>query len=256
MLKLLRSNFTRILQSKTFWICAALYLVFGFLVIMSKTSLLIFGAFFLLYIPTLDLGFNGSPFAGIIILIFVSVIIGANFKNNTIRNKISIGYSKSKIYLSNVLAFSICAVALHLIQYLLYLAYVKYFDVPASNIARDILWGTLNNILATILYVSIYTAMITNMRNTSSTIICGVLLSGFAVIISYYIMFRYVIIREEDIWLYFLTLFPTGLETVITIDLPSLYNITPQIYPLLITLIMIATVNAIGVKLFKKSNLN
>ncbi len=253
MIKLLRHNFNKILTSKTFWISSALYLTFCLILnIYAHIKKFPLELFSISYdLPLINYGFCGSPFSGFLILIYLSVIIGNEFNNNAIRNKILIGHSKNKIYLSNVLACAVCSLAVNLIFILIALCLAPYEDLDA----KIFLLILLNNILTVILYVSVYTLIIFITKNTTATIIIGGILTTTALLLS--ILLLGDIVNNSTVeWLYLMALYPTGIDVALT-NLP-LIKCAPfifLIYTPLAMMIMIVLTTAIGMKIFNKANL-
>ncbi len=256
MIKLLRSNLIRITKSKTFWICSAVYILYAIILLIFQPLSLSIGDDKKTFI---NLGYCGSPLTGFVILVYVSVIIGEEFRTNAIRNKISIGHSKSKIYLSNLLAFSICALAVNLIFSLIFWSVTTKGDlislIDSAYDAKGIFWCLFLNALTIVFYVSIYNLIIMCTKNTVLSIICGVILTTCAYFISQLLIVEYQF--ESLIYLY-----PTGIDTMIAngIAIIHIYLFAKTSFmPIFIVLAspcMIALTNVIGVKIFKKSDIH
>lgn len=263
MLKLLRSNLTRIIKSPTFWICSAIYLIYGIIIAICGIVDQILGNE-LLY----NVGFCGSPLTGYLILTFISIIIGADFNNKTIHNKILIGHSKSKIYLSNVLAFSICAIVLNLVFLCITIptsrsiAVICLIDAIFNErsydlIAKIILLTVLYNIVSVTFYVSLYTLIIMNIKNTVASIICGLALNVVAIFFTW----GFLACSNEEWfgWVYILMYMqPVGLDALIANgDIIMLGAESPLffIFTTALLVILIAITTKIGIAIFNKSNI-
>ena len=263
MIKLLRSNLKRIIASKTFWICSAVYILYGLIwsivlfAIGENVGVDIRSSEY----PFANYGLSGSPFTGIIIMIFLCVIMSADFTNNAIRNKILMGYSKGQIYISNLLAFSVCAIVLNLIYLLITLAFffgstasssVLWHWLDKSELIQTLLWTIFYNILNVLLYVSFYTMITMIVKNAVATITTGTALSVLAIFISW-------IVLVNDIEpLEFLYFYPTGIDAMIANSLLIISSMISRTYfigPISIVIIYIILTTTIGLLVFKKSNI-
>ena len=254
MIKLLRSNITRITKSATFWICSSAYLLYSIIIaiIVRHDNNPVTFIDIVYQTPFINnCGFNGSPFTGFYILTFLSIIIGSDFNNNAIRNKILMGHSKSKIYLSDVMAFSICAIAVNLFFLIIALCVAKknYFE------AKDVVWIVINNILTITLYVSLYSLIIMTIKNTAASIVIGFVLTTSALFIM-----PFMITNINDGYLESLCImafFPAGGDAIVGcgIKLAKKYPYLISIYTPCVLLCMTAIMTHIGISIFKKSNI-
>ena len=264
MLKLLQNNLIRITKSKAFWICSAVYLVFGLMVSLAVRQEYVWEMHVNGKSTFTNFGYSASPATGLIVLTYLCLIIGQDVKNNAIRNKIIIGYSKSEIYLSNLFAFAICISAVNAV-------YVFHSLLAMPNKTFTLLkfiWTIFNNIVAISFYVSLYLLIIMNTQNAVATLIFGSLLTLCAAIISQVIIHG-VINGVNDFLLVLLTLYPTGFDTAIAngliinskIFVESYYGTYLDVSKTLIYLCpliaigMTAVTASIGTKIFKRSNI-
>ena len=102
MIKLLKANLARLWKNKVFWLG---FLVLNVFCIIQKISIIQ---------DTVEVHFLEEAFwiqayvIGIILSVFISFFVGAEYEYGTIRNKIVSGCDRSDIYLANVL---VCIVA-------------------------------------------------------------------------------------------------------------------------------------------------
>ncbi|MDE6728957.1 MAG: hypothetical protein K2J80_13635 [Oscillospiraceae bacterium] len=102
MIKLLRANLARMFKTKLFWICAAAALVLSFFNSVFKNMIL----------ASSSNGLSGeeSGFYGTIILtifitaVFSALFLGTDYSDNTIRNKLVVGFARTQIYFANLFA--------------------------------------------------------------------------------------------------------------------------------------------------------
>ena len=99
MTKLLRAGFVRLKKDRMFWIGIIFMVVVGLFVPVRNY----FDAKESGYMPTFDSYFFGFPlFTGVIAAVFVSLFVGTEYSDGTMRNKIVVGHTRSAIYLSNL----------------------------------------------------------------------------------------------------------------------------------------------------------
>ena len=98
MMKLLKANLARLWKNKVFWLG---FLVLNVFCIIQKIGLIQ---------DTIEVHYLEETFwiqayvLGIILSVFISLFIGAEYEYGTIRNKIISGYDRSEIYLANIFA--------------------------------------------------------------------------------------------------------------------------------------------------------
>ena len=96
MIKLLKANLARLWKNKVFWLG---FLVLNVFCIIQKISIIQ---------DTVEVHFLEEAFwiqayvIGIILSVFISLFVGAEYEYGTIRNKIISGYGRSDIYLANI----------------------------------------------------------------------------------------------------------------------------------------------------------
>ncbi|MDE5755543.1 MAG: hypothetical protein K2I23_00400 [Clostridia bacterium] len=258
MIKLLRSNLKRILSSKTFWICSATYILYGLILsiwLCQIDKIDIRSADY----PISNYGLSGSPFTGIIIMLILCIIMNADFSNNAIRNKIIIGYSKEQIYASNLLAYFICVIALQFVYLCVTLPFFfgwtfnsSLWNLFGDYIGQMLLWIALYNILTVAAYVSLYTAIIMNMKNALVSTVTGVVLNLVAMFVTWYVMAGSNYAYET---LNLLNFYPTGIDTLIAFGSTILYSMmtTTYVVYIVIPIIWILLTAIIGLTVFKKS---
>ena len=150
MLKLIRSNFARLLKSATFWIFFGAYALYSILLpiiasinidaetlaIPEQPSLL-----------SLCYGAIGIPIPGIIIAVICCVFFSFDFQNGTLRNKLIIGHSRGQIYIANLLTMCVISLAMGAV-YMLFFSCISLpvfgkIALPTKNTFILLLDGTL-----------------------------------------------------------------------------------------------------------------
>lgn len=113
MRKLLGANFARLKKSKVFWLCMGFMFFFGLYRVWNQ------------YRDKAEFSvslneslFNHAIMIGILCAVFVSLFVGTEYSDGTIRNKLVIGHSRTSVYLSNLIT-SIAAALLMVAAYTL-----------------------------------------------------------------------------------------------------------------------------------------
>lgn len=115
--RLMSANFLRLFRSIIFWICLAVMLCFGIIIAVN----------FIQSNPwcreqisweTLYVSVRNVPWLSIILALFISLWVGVEYSDKTIRNKIAVGHSKRNIYFVNWLVCTVASVLLFLVYFL------------------------------------------------------------------------------------------------------------------------------------------
>lgn len=100
--KLLHADFSRLIKSKIYWICGAVILVISvinaFNTVNYANRLLYNGK---AYIDGFI--FDLAPYTAIISAVFITIFIGTENSDKTIKNKLIIGHSRTNIYISDLI---------------------------------------------------------------------------------------------------------------------------------------------------------
>ena len=113
MIKLLYAQFSRLIKNKFFWLG---------LLVMIGVPLYAVGVRYYDYViasenvwETADgLWFVGGIYMAVILSVFVSLFIGTEFADGTIRNKLIVGHTRNTIYVSNLIICTVVALFYHL----------------------------------------------------------------------------------------------------------------------------------------------
>ena len=182
MIKLLRSNFTRLIKSATFWIFFSLYVLYAILtpVICHSTE------YNATSMEQLSLGYGmiGLPILSAVVAFISTLILGSDFTSGTLRSKIAMGHSRNKIYVANLLTTSVISIALLAVYLILFCAIslplFGKITAPKKNVFLLLLIGTLM-ILA-------YSSIFTFVTMTSKNQIAALIISLCLMIASYFIV--------------------------------------------------------------------
>lgn len=101
MSKLLSANFMRLMKSKEFWLCAVSTLLISAVMIYTEADSAAVMAVRGTIKPLDDYYFQIAPYIGAIMAIFISLFLGTEYSDGTIRNKLISGHTRTDIYLAN-----------------------------------------------------------------------------------------------------------------------------------------------------------
>lgn len=139
MSRLLSANFMRIKRSGVFWLCTAFMAGLALVVQYFNYREICKGLS-----PALESDlFAYVPFSGIVAAVFISLFLGTEYSDGTIRNKVVIGHSRTSIYLSNLITTAVCAVVMCVIYLAVYslvgIAAVGSFTAGAGELLKQVL---------------------------------------------------------------------------------------------------------------------
>ena len=104
MRKLLRANLSRLFQYKVFWTGTVLMLLLSLVAMLDNIRRAIRWQEYHDVTNCLDvLYFNMLPIVGIFFAIIISLYLGTEYSDGTIRNKFTIGHSRTAVYIANLL---------------------------------------------------------------------------------------------------------------------------------------------------------
>jgi len=167
MSKLLSANFARLWKNKVFWLSMATMFVYSVVYMMnaSRRGALASSSG---YHHTLDqYYFIYGISIGIFCAVFISLFLGTEYSDGTIRNKLIVGHTRSGIYFSNLIvcfSASMLIMAVWLITALI--------GIPTLGIWEMGILGLMVYVLISIMFVAAFSAIFTFL---------GMILSGKAV---------------------------------------------------------------------------
>lgn len=165
MLKLLSANLFRLWISKTFWVTVILMAcIEGFLCLLLSNQ----GP-----VPMDVVLFLSLQGIGVLISVFLSLFLGTEYSDGTIRNKLIVGHKRENIYLASFITGVIAITVIYFAGVLTGGAIgVISFAPPSHNIDQIVIAGVIGW-LASVSYVSIFTlvGMLSSSKSKTS-IIC------------------------------------------------------------------------------------
>lgn len=102
MANLLRSNLKRMIKHPALWTCVALQIILTFIMTIKAKASPDFH-FRLDAVFGMSVTFWGMAYSEIMVFVMGSLILGGDYQNNTLRNKLIIGYSRESLFFSQFL---------------------------------------------------------------------------------------------------------------------------------------------------------
>lgn len=186
MSRLLSADFAKLKKNKFFWICMiGMFLLGVFMTAMHYIAMQEYGE----NEPQItNILFSYALVVVFLIPAFVSLFVGTEYSDGTIRNKMIIGHTRSRIYLSNLIVCSIAG----LVFCTCYLIGVFAVALPLYTIDTDIWKGITILILCSFVMSIAFTALcvLTALlcQNKALTAVVNILTACFLLVMSIYIM--------------------------------------------------------------------
>lgn len=177
MSKLLSANFSRMKKDRIFWIGMAFTLAMG---IFSHIMYYKQNIQYPEYPITLESGFFiPAMFIGIIASVFCSMFIGTEYNDGTIRNKITVGHSRTAVYLSN-LTVCIAACILMCLTFTVVYTAIGYFHLGwFKSDLKTIFIFFIAMLMMAVLNCAIFTLIaMLNQNKAVSAVVCILLAFG------------------------------------------------------------------------------
>lgn len=173
MSKLLHAGFARLFKNKIFWLLSGLSV--GFVLITTRdlyNGMKEYGT----SVEVQQLFMNYATTIGIVIAVFISLFLGAEYSDGAVRNKVSVGHKRIHIYLSHFFVMTIAS----LFFYLLMAAAAAFVGIPLFGqitMPFSELILMLGCIFAAIIaYAAIFTMIAVAISNKAFTAAASVLL--------------------------------------------------------------------------------
>lgn len=128
-------------------------------------------------VHTEDMMFTIFNFLGVLIAVFVSVYIGTDYSDGTIKNKLIVGYARWEIYLSNLIISTLAGTLIALAYMVLATGIgIAMFGLPQLSMAALAL-AYLDSFLLILCFSSLYTMLAMLISNRTTAAITAILLA-------------------------------------------------------------------------------
>lgn len=174
--RLLRAGFGRFKKSKIYACCLGVILLYCAFICVSQYKTMIkyeveFGLDAVI--------FTFMPLVGIAASVFVSMFVGTEYSDGTIRNKLIVGMSRTSIYLSNLIICVIGGLIMITAAYFFSVAVGLPLFGPPDLPLQKLLLFAVTGIVAGIAYISVF-HMVTmlNSSKTNAAVLCILIAFG------------------------------------------------------------------------------
>lgn len=178
--KLLRANFTRLAKNKAFWLCiSAAFLIATYKILDIYRQASRVGG--ISYGVLEDHYFESLPVLGILSAIVISLFLGSEYSEGTMRNKLIVGCTRINIYLSSVVTGAVVSTAFtaaYFIGGLVGIPLLGAWEMPISSVLLYMLAG----VLSSIALAAIFTFIGVNCSRKAESAVITILIA-FALII-------------------------------------------------------------------------
>lgn len=176
MTKLLRANFARLWKSKIFWLGMAFMIGLSAFAVLARYRDKIVEPDFAF--PTLDgLFFVGGVYIAIVIAVFISIFIGTEYSDGTIRNKLVTGHSRISVYFSNLIVCSAASLMMHLSYFVVMICLgfplMGTLETPVNVVVPLVLCS----MVTTVAFVALFLLLSMLIHSKSSGAVVTILLS-------------------------------------------------------------------------------
>lgn len=188
MINLLRADFKRLFKSRVTISLAVLYALYALVMIVFIVAVdqsrgggygkeLMAGVF----VQTYSI-FGTFPVAGCGVMILAAVLVGADFRNGTIRNKLISGHGRTETYLSSFIAVAVTALAFTAEYYFIMCAVGLPIYGGMALSAENAAWFVFDGSLTVVSYAAVATFLTYTVRRYEASLTIGIL-AAFAMCI-------------------------------------------------------------------------
>ena len=174
MRKLLSAGFTRLWKSRIFWLALSCSVLLGLFAVYDQYRML-------QRIPTLsvapeELMFTMMPAMEIVCPILISMFLGTEYSDGTVRNKLICGHKRGDIYFSNLIVCTAASVITQLTLYLVTFLLTLPFSTGSTMMAGQIIYIVACSVLVTVAISAICTLVTMSIQKKASGAVCSIIL--------------------------------------------------------------------------------
>lgn len=250
MINILKAEFNKLIKGKAIYILLIATIILPFLTagLYKIVSVIDDSGILQESLSTFELfkqSFNPLNNIGLLLLITIIVIISTDFSNNTIRNKIVGGYSKTQVYLSSLIITLILSFIYMTIYTILTVLLSGVFINFSNNTFKQYFYIYIVNMSSLFTIYTIINFFLFIFKSFGKTL--GITLALLFTILIVYSIFSFTI--NENTNKIIVTILP-----ILNIFYSKLFSLGRTISIVLINIIYIITITTLGIYLNKKSD--
>lgn len=170
MTRLLRENMKRMIKHPALWVCVALQIILTFIMTVKAKATPSFNyrldaAYFM------SISFWGFAYSEIMVFVMGTLILGGDYQNNTLRNKLILGYSRKSVFFSQF----ITVLTASLIMFFARLLFFCAFSIPLLKsfaFRSEYLWAVFFiSLFSLVMYSSFVTFVISLTQSATKTLV-------------------------------------------------------------------------------------
>lgn len=186
--KLLSAEFVRLFKSLIFKLSAVVSAGFGIFAVLVrwldiKKNAEIYAQLSIEYSNADGLIFAGEMYIEFVIAVFISIFVGTEYSDGTIRNKLTVGHTRGSIYISKLIVCAAADIMMHILYILVVLAMGNVFldgtTMEAAQIMRFTVVST-TAVLALTALLLLFSMSIQNKAAGAVVCLLSVLIMMFA----------------------------------------------------------------------------
>lgn len=171
MRKLLSANFARLRKSRVFWLGMAAMCGLGiFSVFMRYRDILEDPGY--AYTTADGFWFLGGLYISVVLSVFISLWLGTEYHDGTMRNKLTVGHTRGEIYAANWLTCTISSLMMHIGFIFMVAIFGTLLLEPLTTPVHILVISTLVSLLTVVAMSSVFVmiAMLVSSKSTSAVI--------------------------------------------------------------------------------------
>ena len=154
MTKLLRANLVRMTKNRSFRDCMGFMISYGLSMVCMSYYMLCKSGY---GIPLENMCFGYASLMGFVSAVFVSLFLGTEYSDGTIRNKLTIGHKRHTVYLANLMVSTVGVLVINAV----YVAVLLLVGIPLFGTFRPDPFFLLTRAFLTVLMDLSWTAVFT-----------------------------------------------------------------------------------------------
>lgn len=171
MRKLLSANFTRLWKSRLFWLGMLGMSGLGIVAVIMRYRDVLEDPNYA-YTTADGFWFLGGLYISVVLSVFISLWVGTEYHDGTMRNKLTVGHTRGEIYASNWLTCTVSSLMMHLSYILMIAVFGTLLLEPFKTPTQVLVISTLMSLLTVVAMSSIFVmiAMLVSSKSTSAVI--------------------------------------------------------------------------------------